>query len=293
MSEPQEKQTLEDTKEALEYYDAREEEERIDSLEEQGDLEEEDDDPNSGEQDTKITDLEGKLQRVEDLFQTYGGVEGAVRALDLVKTSPEYQAVTQRLINGKGGEQEDKEVDDPNIDPALKKAHDVIDKRAEKVLDRKIKQLEAKIESSIKPLSDSFHQTKLETINEKMESIYGKEIYKGVEKEMNGVLKDYPANYLDNPSFKKVDDLFHTALRRAGKAEKFYSKQTQDKIKGKKEKSTGSPGTSGNSEDKLELREVKTINDALYNAELKAKHGVTNRENANSRVRGKKFKSKQ
>lgn len=292
MSEPQDveqnDQTLEDSKDALDFYDDREEEDRLDSLDGQGDSDEEDDSGEDGK-DTETAELEGKLQEMEELLRPYGGAEGAAKALEIVKNSPEYQAVTDRLIKGGGvKEEEEEEKDDPDLDPATKKAQDFVDKRIQKLLGKSLKQVEEKIDSRIKPLSDNFRQTKLETINGRMESSYGKELYKSVEKDMDKVLAEYPANYLDNPSLKKVEDVFHTALRRAGKAEKFYRQQSQNKINGKKEKSTGSPGTGGNSEDKLELREVKSITDALYNAELKAKHGATNRENARSRVSGKR-----
>lgn len=295
MSKPQEndldESTLDNAKEALDFYEEQDKEDSIGLIEEDENL-----DDDGQEDDTDATkELEGKLQEMEALLKPYGGVEGAARALELVKTNPDYQAVTQRLMNGSdsGGETEDKEEDDPNMSPETKKAIDFVNKLVDKKLGKSLKQVESQIDKKVKPLSESFHQTRLETIEGKMIGTYGEETYKSLEKEMDKVLAEYPSNYLDNPSFKKVDDVFHTALRRAGKAEKFYLQQNQDKIKGKKEKSTGSPGTSGNAQEKVELREIRNgregIFDALHNAELKASKG-SNRENAKARVGSKKFK---
>lgn len=286
----QNEDTLESAENAFDFYDQQEEEERIGAA----DYTEDEDDASSqgGEKETDANQkLAGKLEEMEALLRPYGGVEGAARALEIVKTSPEYQAVTERLLNGKQMSKEEKDeiIDDPDLDPQLKKAYQIIDKRVEKLLGKSMSKLETSItDKHLKPLSDSFRQTKLETIEGQMAGKYGKELYKSVEKDMDKVLSEQPAGYLDNPSLKKIDDVFHTALRRSGKDVKFYQDQSQKRIQGKKDKSTGKPGTSGNASEELKLRTVKSIDDALYNAELKAKSGATNRENAKSRV-SKKF----
>jgi len=90
MSKPQEtdvdEKTLEGAGEAFDHFNEMEKEEEIGFIDPQGEDEEEE----KEEEDTRFTELEGKLKEMEALLQPYGGAEGAKKALDIVKNSPAY-----------------------------------------------------------------------------------------------------------------------------------------------------------------------------------------------------------
>jgi len=157
-------------------------------------------------------------------LESYGGLETLENTLRFIQQDKDFQ----ELIQQKSQPQE------PQYDEDTKKALDIVDQRAQKVV-------EDIVNRQVAPWINKIREREMSGIMTKMDDAYDN--WRDYRSDMAELARALPTETQMNPTYEDMEDLFVRAVRKKGDLGKIGAKFYEKNLAAKKSKSTGKPNT--------------------------------------------------
>lgn len=194
----------------------------------------------------EVKESNTQRESLENQFVRFGGVDKAMAALDFVNTDQDFRDLVVKKQNN-----EIIGVDESKLSPQQKEAFNTVRQVVKGELapviadfNKKLKEL---VDSEISPHTNAMKDVNLEHHIDKMTDKYGDGWLSQLDS-MEKLKSTLPDQAKIAPTFNDIDRLYIESLRENGLFDKFIISQAKVLAKGKKDKTTKRPRSSGGTE---------------------------------------------
>lgn len=193
-----------------------------------------------------------------DAMAAFGGSEQLVEWASYLQGNPRFaefvRSEQERESNEQSGFSDD-------MDEDTRQALELVDKRAEMIADRKVREI---LESQINPIANRYKEQQLDSNLDQMDEKFG-DSWRDMQDEMAVLAEKLPLEVQDAPSLEVLEDLYWKALRTTGKMDGVMANIYEQKLNTKKAQSSERPASNAG---QGQAKKAMTMQEAFAQAKI-------------------------